>query len=144
MFSGFGFVGNRRNDRCGLDSRSNSPVPNDGATSVPSMTHFLETRFYMMKHVWISDELRGGDRRLKRRWVDSIWQGIAFRLTEIRRSLGTPEIVFQTSIKFRLQVVYLFVLFVKKMIRFPRTSFVITHSRTACSVFITPSQQLQQ
>ena len=46
MFSGFGFVGNRHNNRCGLDSPSNSPVPNHGATSVPSMTHFLETRFY--------------------------------------------------------------------------------------------------
>ena len=46
MFSGFGFVGNRHNDRCGLDSPSTSPVPNHGATSVPSMTHFLETRFY--------------------------------------------------------------------------------------------------
>ena len=46
MFSGFGFVVNRHNDRCGLDSPSNSPVPNHGATSAPSMTHFLETRFY--------------------------------------------------------------------------------------------------
>ena len=46
MFSGFGFVGNRHNDRCGLDSPSNSPVPNHGATSVPSMPHFLETRLY--------------------------------------------------------------------------------------------------
>ena len=34
------------NDRSGLDSRSNSPVPNHGATSVPSMSLFLETRFY--------------------------------------------------------------------------------------------------
>ena len=46
MFSGFGLVGNRHNDRCGLNSPSNSPVPNHGATSVPSMPHFLETRFY--------------------------------------------------------------------------------------------------
>ena len=46
MFSGFGFVGNMHDDRCGLDSPSNSPVPNHGATSVPSMSHFLETRFY--------------------------------------------------------------------------------------------------
>ena len=43
MFSGFGFVGNRHNARCGLDSPSNSPVPNHGATSVPSMSHLLET-----------------------------------------------------------------------------------------------------
>ena len=27
MFSGVGFVGNRHDDRCGLDSPSNSPVP---------------------------------------------------------------------------------------------------------------------
>ena len=46
MFSGFGFVGNMHNDRCGLDSPSNSPVLNHGATSVPSMFHFLENRFY--------------------------------------------------------------------------------------------------
>ena len=45
MFSGFGFVGNKHNDRCGLDIQSNSPVPNHGATSVPSMPQFLETRF---------------------------------------------------------------------------------------------------
>ena len=48
MFSGFGFVGNRHNDRCGLDSPSNLPVPNHGATFVPSMPHFLETRFYVL------------------------------------------------------------------------------------------------
>ena len=46
MLSGFGFVRNRHNDRCGLDSPSISPVPNHRATSVPSMPHLLETRFY--------------------------------------------------------------------------------------------------
>ena len=46
IFFGFGFVGNRHNDRCRLNSPSNSPVQNHGATSVPSMPDFLETRFY--------------------------------------------------------------------------------------------------
>ena len=43
-----------------------------------------------MKHAWISAELRAGARRL----AGSIWQGIAFRLPETSRSLGTPLIVF--------------------------------------------------
>ena len=33
-------------DRGGLDSPSDSRVPTHGATSVPSILHFLETRFY--------------------------------------------------------------------------------------------------
>ena len=45
-FSGSGFVGNKHNDRCGLDSPSNPPVPKHGATSVPWMPHLMETRFY--------------------------------------------------------------------------------------------------
>ena len=40
MFSGFGFAGNRHNDRCGLDSPRNSSVPNHGATLVPLMPYF--------------------------------------------------------------------------------------------------------
>ena len=53
---------------------------------------------YIVKHVWISIELRGGDRRIKRRLAGSIWQGIAFRLPETSRSLGTPQTVFQILI----------------------------------------------
>ena len=49
---------------------------------------------YIKKHVWISAELRGGARRIKRLLAGSIWQGIAFRLPETSRSLGTPQIVF--------------------------------------------------
>ena len=40
MFFGFGFVGNRHNDRGGLDSSSNSRVPNHGAPFLPSMPVF--------------------------------------------------------------------------------------------------------
>ena len=43
MFAGFRFMGNMHNARCGLDSPSNLPVPNHGATSVPSRPHILET-----------------------------------------------------------------------------------------------------
>ena len=39
-------MGNSRIGRCGLNSPSDSPVPNHGTTSLPSMPHFLETRFY--------------------------------------------------------------------------------------------------
>ena len=53
---------------------------------------------YIMKHVWISAELRGGARRIKRRSAGSIWQGIAFRPPETSRSLGTPQTVFQMLI----------------------------------------------
>ena len=53
---------------------------------------------YIMKHVWISAELRGGAWRIKRRLAGSIWQGIAFRLPEMSRSLETPQIVLQFSI----------------------------------------------
>ena len=49
----------------------------------------------IMKHVWISAKLRGGARRIKRRLAGSIWQGIAFRLPETSRLLGTPQIVFK-------------------------------------------------
>ena len=37
-------------------------------------------------------------RRSARRLAGSIWQGIAFRLPETSRSLGTPQIVFQILI----------------------------------------------
>ena len=40
MFSGFGFVGKRQNDRGGLDSSSDSRVPTHGATSIPSVSGF--------------------------------------------------------------------------------------------------------
>ena len=50
---------------------------------------------FIMTHVWILAELRGGVRRIKRRLAGSVWQGIAFRLPETSRSLGTPQIVFQ-------------------------------------------------
>ena len=53
---------------------------------------------YIMKQVWISVERRGGARRIKRRLAGSILQGIAFRLPETSRSLGTPQIVFQNLI----------------------------------------------
>ena len=53
---------------------------------------------YMMKHFWISAELRGGARRSKHRSAGSIWQGIAFLLPETSRSLGTPEVFFQILI----------------------------------------------
>ena len=46
-------------------------------------------------HVWISAELRGGARRIKRRLAGSFWQGIAFRLPETSRSLGTPKLFFK-------------------------------------------------
>ena len=49
MFSGLGFVRNKHNDQCGLDSPNNSPVPSHGATSVPSMPHFLETQFFQVR-----------------------------------------------------------------------------------------------
>ena len=45
---------------------------------------------YIMKHVWISAEPRGGARRIKRCLAGSIWQRIAFRLPETSRSLGAP------------------------------------------------------
>ena len=54
--------------------------------------------WYIMKHVWISAELRGGARRIIRRLAGCIWQGIAFRLPETSRSFGTPHIVFQMLI----------------------------------------------
>ena len=62
-----------------------------------SFSHFrprgkLACHGYIMKHVWISAELRGGARRIKRRLAGFIWQGIAFRLPETSRSLGnTPN-----------------------------------------------------
>ena len=55
----------------------------------------LACRGYMMKHVWISAELRGGARRIKRHLAGSFRQGVAFRLSEMSRSLGTPQIVFK-------------------------------------------------
>ena len=45
MFSGFGFVGDKHNDRCGLDSPSNSQVPNYGATSVHRCLIFWKPDF---------------------------------------------------------------------------------------------------
>ena len=53
---------------------------------------------YVMKHVWISAELRGGAQRIKRRLGGSVWQGIVFRPPETSRSLGTPQIAFQILI----------------------------------------------
>ena len=53
---------------------------------------------YIMKHVWILAELRGGARRIKRRLSGSIWQAIAFRLPETSRSLETPHFFFQIMI----------------------------------------------
>ena len=44
---------------------------------------------YLMKHVWISAELRGSARRIKRRSADSIWQVVVFRLPEKNRSFAT-------------------------------------------------------
>ena len=49
----------------------------------------------ILKHVWISAERWGGVRRIKRRLAGSIYQGMAFRLPETSRSLGTPQIVFK-------------------------------------------------
>ena len=46
---------------------------------------------YITKHVWLSTKLRGGARRIKRRLAGSICEGIAFRLPETSRSLGTPQ-----------------------------------------------------
>ena len=95
-----------------------------------------------MKHVWISVELLGDARRIERRRAGSIWQGIAFRLPETSRSFGTPQFVLQILVNF-YNFLFFFVVFVKK---WPATlaHFVIAQSRIACSVFITPSQQLQQ
>ena len=73
-----------------------------------------------MKQVWISAEHRGGARRIKRRLAGSILQGIAFRLPETSRSLGTPQIVFQNLIYF-YKLLPFFVLrcyFRKKMARY--------------------------
>ena len=53
---------------------------------------------YIMKHVWVSAELGGGARRIKRRLSGSIWRGIAFRVPETSRSFGIPQIVFQILI----------------------------------------------
>ena len=54
---------------------------------------------YIMNHVLISAELRGGARRIiKRRLAGFIWQEIAFRLPETSRSLRAPHIVFQNLI----------------------------------------------
>ena len=67
------------------------------------LSHFrprgkLACHGYIMERVWISAELRGGARRIKRRLAGSIWLGIAFRLPETSRSLGTPKIVVQILI----------------------------------------------
>ena len=59
-----------------------------------SRTTSEERAKYVMKHVWISADLRGGARRIKRRSAGSIWQGTAFRLPETSKSPGTPQIVF--------------------------------------------------
>ena len=53
---------------------------------------------YILKHVWISAELRGGAWHIKRRLAGSIWQGIAFRLPEAGRPFGTPHFVFEILI----------------------------------------------
>ena len=71
---------------------------------------------YIMKYIWISAELRGGARRIERRLAGSIWQGIAIRLPETSRSLGTPQFVFQNFdilINFDSYLFFV-VLFVKK------------------------------
>ena len=52
----------------------------------------------LWKHVWISAELRGGARRIKRRLAGSTCQGIAFCLPETSRSIGTPQIISQILI----------------------------------------------
>ena len=68
-----------------------------------------------MKHVWVSAEFHGGARRIERRLAGSIPQGIAFRLPETSRSLGTPQI---SSSNFDILINFysflFFVLFVKK------------------------------
>ena len=46
LCAGFEFVGNRHDDGFSLHPRSNSPVPNHGATFVPSVPQCLDTRFY--------------------------------------------------------------------------------------------------
>ena len=64
----------------------------------------------------ISTEHLGGARRIKRRLAGCIRQEIAFHLPETRRSLGTPETVFQILIIVRTVYNFMFfvVLFVKK------------------------------
>ena len=67
------------------------------------LSHFrprgkLACHWDIMKHAWISAELRGGARSIKRRLAGSIWQGIAFRLPETSRSLGTTQSDFQILI----------------------------------------------
>ena len=70
--------------------------------------------WYITKHVWISAELHGGARRIKRRLAGSIWHGIAFRLPETSRSLATTQIVFEILINFS-KFLFFFVLIVKTM-----------------------------
>ena len=53
-----------------------------------------------MKHAWISAEILGGARCIKCRLSGSLWQGIAFRLPETSRSLGTPHFFIQILIFF--------------------------------------------
>ena len=67
------------------------------------LSHFrprgkLACHGYIIQHVWISAELRGGARRIKRRLAGSIWHGIAFHLLETSKSLGTPQSVVQILI----------------------------------------------
>ena len=67
-----------------------------------------------MKHVWISAELRGGSWRIKRRLAGSIWHGIASRLPETSRSLGTPQIVVQIGYRDQLLLFFVLGCFVRK------------------------------
>ena len=70
---------------------------------------------YVVKHVWISAELRGGARRIKRRlaaYLVLYLQAIAFRLPETSWSLETPQIVLQTLIFDILVSFYNFLFFV--------------------------------
>ena len=69
---------------------------------------------YIMKHVWISAELRCGARRIKRLLAGSIWHEIAFRLPETSRSIATPQIVLFRSTVFD-KLFQFFVLFFTKL-----------------------------
>ena len=67
-----------------------------------------------MKHAWISAELCGGARNIKRRLAGAIWQGIAFRLPETSSSLGTHQNFFQILIFDKLLQLFVLRSFVRK------------------------------
>ena len=70
---------------------------------------------YIMKHVWISAELRGGARRIKRRLAGSIWQGIASASLRRAGHLAHPKLFLKFDIVINFYKILFFVaLFVKK------------------------------